>query len=506
MRRFSVAALLVLFIGQSSGVVLAGTSGLVREHASSSALGAPLTTVASVNRVEPASPMVRHTPLPRRPMANYADPGRYARLVPKPHALPKEEHVTRPIDLTKLRRARFMERQISPHALGVKRLQMNLSGASLGPQGASLTTPVTGLLPWWSYESHTIPGLGLAMVNLSTLNFLIAESDLDISAGELDLSFQRLYNSESKHNATNDDGSTPSVFGNRWTNNLDVHLGWSSTGQNTGIISVYTADGARDDYACEIDIVETCTSQMPGIYDLLGTTNVSGGVACQIQWTQKSGVTYTFNAPYAACGNGAGSYGRLTRVYGRNQSYYLKLVYSWSPNDSNPGNLSQIAVTHQPDGTQLTLIFGQIANTNITELMSISRPDGQTLNYHYSSGGELVDVDKPGNNPILPSGGHLPKTFLDGNPIATGNLPETYDIESPGMMEVCGPRATISIIMTKGNPTDGACVDFDYVNHQLSDWYTRGVLNPTPDDSVVSLPLQSGPSQGFVQWNDTTFF
>ena len=122
-----------------------------------------------------------------------------------------------------------------------------------------------------------------------------------------------MYNSESEHDANNDDGSTPSVFGNRWTNNLDVHLAWVSTGENTGTVSVYTADGARDDYSCEINVSETCTNDTTGDYDLLGTTDVTSGTACQFQWTLKSGISYMFNAPYAACGNGAGEMGASLR-------------------------------------------------------------------------------------------------------------------------------------------------------------------------------------------------
>jgi YD repeat-containing protein len=488
-----------LLVGQSLGSATAADTPAV---ASQTRLQArvPRATVASVDTSDSPHPRVHHAPVPRRPLPDYAARKRYAALVPKAHGLAKAEHVALPIDLTSLHHVGSWKK------LGGARIGM-LSGASQSAGPAALPASVTGIWPWWTYQTRTIPGVGTALVNVVNLNFLIVEQDVSIPTGEVDLAFGRTYNSESLHDANNDDNSTPSVFGNRWTNNLDVHLGWSSTGQNTGIVSIYTADGARDDYSCEIDIVETCTSQTTGVYELLGTADLSGGVACQFQWTKKSGVSYVFNAPYAACGNGQGSYGRLLRIYGRNDNFYLNLAYTWSPNDSSAENISQITVTHQPDGKQLTLTFAQIAGTSITELSTITTPDGETVNYHYTNTGDLDEIDKPGNNPVIFGGQPLPTHFLDGNPIATGNLPETYDIENPGLMEVCGPRAAISIIDTyPNNPTDGACVDFDYNNHLLSDWWTRGVLNPTPGDNVSPSPIQTGVNTGFVQWDDTTFF
>ncbi len=414
----------------------------------------------------------------------------------------------RPIDLVKLRREERNEHRAAQGEVTTFRPRTKLGMHRMGK--AALTPSATGILPWWTYEARSIPGVGQAMVNIANLNFLIEANDLDIPAGGLDLAFRRIYNSQSGHDAINTDGSTPSVFGNRWTNNLDVHLGWSSTGQNTGTVSVYTGDGARDDYSCTINTVATCTSLTPGVYEILATTQLGGnGIACQLQWTKKSGTSYMFDAPYSNCtSNQAGYYGRLLAIYGRNTNFYINLAYSWSPDASNPENLATIVATHQPDGAQLTMTFGQIAGSSppITELMSITLPDNETVNYHYSSNGEVDDVDKPGNTPVL-ANETMPTSFLDGAPIARGNLPETYDIGPPGLMEVCGPRATISNIDTSGHPTDGACVDFDYSSHQLSDWYTRGVLNPTPQDNVLSpSAIQSGENTGFVQWDDTDFF
>ncbi|HEY1868302.1 MAG TPA: DUF6531 domain-containing protein, partial [Candidatus Cybelea sp.] len=192
------------------------------------------------------------------------------------------------------------------------------------PHPLALQPSVTGILPWWTYQTRSIPGIGVAMVNVANLNFLLAATDVDIAAGELDLAFRRVYNSQSQHNKNNDDGSGPSVYGNRWTNNLDVRLGWSPAGGNTGTVSVYTADGARDDYSCDVASTTACTAPT-GVHDLLAPTEIgSGGVACQFQWTLQSGVSYIFNAPYQGCGFGAGSYGKLQRIWGRNTSFFLR--------------------------------------------------------------------------------------------------------------------------------------------------------------------------------------
>jgi YD repeat-containing protein len=353
--------------------------------------------------------------------------------------------------------------------------------------------------------------VGVGIANVVNLNFLVQANDVNIPLGELDLAFTRTYNVQSQHNFNNDDGSTPSVFGNKWTNNLDVHLGWQGTG-STGTVSVYTADGARDDYTCTITQVGLCTSNTPGVYDLLATTQLKNGYACQIQWTKKSGVSYIFDAPYQQCtSNDPGYYGRLLAIYGRNTNFSIQLSYSWSPNDESPENIAGITATHEPDGAQLTLTFATVAGSSpaITELMSITRPDLGTNNYHYDTNGNLTGVDKPGNNPVLPAGEDPATSFAPGVPIPSGNLPETYDVsvQQSAVLEVCGPRAATGMLPPNTAPVEGACIDFESSNKLLSAWWTRGVLNPKPDDGVLTpSPIQSGLSSGFVTWNDTAYF
>lgn len=456
-----------------------------------------------------AVPRTRATAVPQFSLPNYRDRNRYARLISKPDGETRRKQIFGPIDPLKIRRPELAR----AGALKDRSLQVlgRRGPRTVGGTGhLSLPTQTTGIWPWWTYTKRSVPGMGLAQVNISTYNMLLQVSDVNVPTAGVTLSFDRVYNSQSKHDANNDDGSTPSVFGNRWTNNLDVHLGWSPTTSNTGTVSVYTADGARDDYTCQIKVSAQCSSDTTGVYDILATTDVSsagGGVACELQWTRKNGVSYVFNAPYSACTlNEAGEYGRLLAIYGRNALFSVQLAYSWSPNASSSENLTKIVATHEPDGAQLVLKFGAIASTAITELMSVKRPDGEFIDYQYNASGDLIGIDKPGNNPVLTSGETLPTEWSNGSSIPAGNVPEVYDIRTSHISEACGPRAAIALIDFPSNPPDGACINFDYQNAgQLTDWYTEGILNPTPLDGVTNSPIQSGPSTQFMQWNVTNF-
>ena len=63
------------------------------------------------------------------------------------------------------------------------------------------------------------------------------------------------------------------------------------------------------------------------VYDILATTQVTNGYACELQWTKKSGTTYIFDAPYQQCAsNHQGYWGKLLAIYGRNQNFYVELT------------------------------------------------------------------------------------------------------------------------------------------------------------------------------------
>jgi YD repeat-containing protein len=512
MRRNVAGLLFLVLIGLGSVAAFARTKDRIGPNLGDlrGVVAAATSDQTSAQTRLPIHPIIHRARAPQRPRPDYANPARYATLIAKPHMPLVAEPLTPPIDLVKLRK---IQRREFPKSPQLRLLVSRAQGKRGQRAGASLTPATTGLLRWWTYDSRTVPGIGEALVNVANLNFLIVANDMDIPKGDLHLAFRRVYNSQSQHDKGNDDNSTPSVFGNKWTNNYDAHLGWTQIDQNDGTVSVYTGDGSREDFECAINGTSLCVSQTTGAQDSLAAITLSGNVACQFQWTKKSGVAYIFTAPYQACGKLPGAYGRLVEICGRNISTYVTLSYSWAPDASSPENISQIVVTHHPDLATLTMNFGQIKNTSITELTSIVMPDNSPQNpdvidYKYNVSGGLNGVDKPDGDPVLPVQETLPTTWPDGQNIPAGNLPETYDIEAAGLLEACGPRAAIGSLPPNGSPTDGACVDFDYVSNtnELVDWWTRGVLNPYPEDDVSYSNIQSGPNTGFVQWDDTTFF
>jgi YD repeat-containing protein len=474
--------------------------------------GALLTSLYNVIADVTFAPAVRKTQIPARLMPDYADASRYVKLIPKGPVEVRDLKPPRPFDLVKLQREQRGRVVVLHTPLKSTASQLRVRRRLAIPH--SLQPSTTGIMPWWTYQVQKVPGLGQAMANVTNLNVLIEATDVDVPFGGLDLAFRRVYNSQSTHDANGDDGSTPSVFGNKWTNTLDTHIGWSSAGSNTGIVSVYTPDGAREDYSCEINVQATCTSETPGVYDLLATGQPvvsGGGVACWFQWTKKTGTTYLFFAPYKACtSNPAGYYGKLWAIYARNESFSVDLTYGWTNNDaSNPENIATIRATHFPDGGRLTLTFGQIAGSaKITELMSMARPDMKTtIDYQYDALGNLVGVDKPGDNPVLQTNESVPTTWGNGTTIPAGNLPEVYDIGKAGNIDqACGPRGAITSMRqnTSNDKADGACFDFDYTSGQLADWYTEGVLDPTPRDNVSPSPIQANET-GWQPWFEATF-
>ncbi len=237
--RWHISATLALVLavqGSGSAVARSDPQGLGPEIVA--AASGPKRSV-SHRRKQFVQPKINHTPVPRRPFPDYSSPLRYSKLIPKPDGFVRKWAAIHPVDLTKLQRVN--SKTIRAHTNKASQSTVNnalRAAAQFDKRVASpsLTTSATGVLPWWPYASRLIPGLGVAMANVTNLNFLLAESDVAIPGGELGLNFTRIYNSESQHDWQNDDDSTPSVFGNRWTNNLDVHLGWVSTGLVTGTI------------------------------------------------------------------------------------------------------------------------------------------------------------------------------------------------------------------------------------------------------------------------------
>ena len=311
-------------------------------------------------------------------------------------------------------------------------------------------------------------------------NLVVQVGDLDVSERGLDLSFARTYNSQSRHDGNNDDGSTPSVFGNGWTNTYDAHLAYSST---YNVISVYDVDGARYDYSANGN---GGWVPPPGQFAQLTYDG-----SCGYNWTQTDGSNYHFEAPMAqpsGCSEQipGGLQGRLIAVSGRNANNNVTLSYSWSagdPNGDNPEDLSQIVVTHSDDQA-LTLDFGPVNGSGPTELASITRPDGQEITYSYDSTGDLTEVSRPGNN--------VAATLSEEYTYTPGSYP--YLLE-----DVLSPRYVFS------SGSDGAQTTFcfdstaDCQNSPAGREVTAIIdvanVNPTPSDGM-NTPLQSTATYG----------
>jgi len=360
------------------------------------------------------------------------------------------------------------------------------------PSGLSLST--TGINHYWTYEEEPLPGIGKAMVNVGNGNMVVQVDDLDIPERGIDLAFQRTYNSQSQHDASDTDGSTPSVFGNGWTNTFDAHLAYNAT---YNVISVYDIDGARYDFCANGQGQwNACTSAGTNNYTALTS---DGG--CGYYWTKKTGTAYYFEAPNqpSTCGTqiAAGLSGRILEIQGRNINNALTFTYSWvNGDDTNPENLAQIVVSHS-DGQSVTLTFGLLNGTGPDELASISRPDGSTISYEYDSTGDLTEVDRPGNSTTASQTCSNTNTYC---------IPEAYTYTSGYLLWTANsPRYTVSYRANNDNPLEGDTVYFAYDGgRRISSLTDYGVMNFVPNDGSNALLQPSEPS-GFQSWFTETF-
>ncbi|MBV9719277.1 MAG: hypothetical protein JOZ77_08155 [Candidatus Eremiobacteraeota bacterium] len=367
-----------------------------------------------------------------------------------------------------------------------------LSPAGRGNNPMTSLTATTGIEPWWTYEERAIPGIGKAMVNVGTGNLIVSAMDVDVPEQGIDLAFQRVYNSQSLHDYNGDDGGDPAIFGNRWTNSFDASIVYNSIA-NT--ITVYDIDGA----AC----VYTSNGQgswLPctGEYATLAPTDDTD---CNYVWTKTNGTEYQFHADVsgAGCSIPQAKKGQLQQIIARNQINSINFVYSYNGQGKNSEDVTEIDADHS-DGDSIIMKFGIVPGTSINELATITKSDGATLQYLYDSSGNLLEVDKPGNN----SAQTIP------NPPASlpqGDVPETYAY-GPGtstLQEACGPRCTVAMWNNPNNPKDGGALLFTSNSSlQLTSWQFDGVLNFTPSDGMSTI-LQSGYSTGFIAWFTANF-
>jgi YD repeat-containing protein len=349
--------------------------------------------------------------------------------------------------------------------------------------------PTTGIEHWWTYEERAIPGIGKAMLNVGTGNLVVAAMDVDVHEQGIDLAFQRVYNLQSLHDYNGDDGGDSAIFGNRWTNNFDANIIYNSDGTMT----VYDIDGTGCVYTPSGGSWVPCT----GEYATLAPTD---GSDCTYAWTKTNGTVYWFHSDQtgSGCGIQLAKKGHLQEIIARNNVNSISFAYSYAGSGHGAEDVSEIDANHS-DGHSLVMKFGPIPGTNINELATITMPDGHAeLQYSYDTSGNLLEVDKPGNNSAtsVPSGHGVPQ----------GDAPETYAYATgtSSLQEACGPRCTVAMWNNPSSPTDGSALLFTVSSLQLTKWQVDGVLNFTPSDGL-SEPLHPGQTITWQNWYTAYF-
>ncbi|MHB8415771.1 MAG: DUF6531 domain-containing protein, partial [Acidiferrobacteraceae bacterium] len=437
MRRVVAGLLLALFLAQTSGAAsaasaprapgmplwasIAATLLPLERGLQSSVIVALLTgTVDRWSAMHAPAPAFTHI-VPRPSRAPQAHDYRYEQRIFRSGEVvqPRGMRATVPSPRNALRDPRAMRRSApaANHVLS----QAVRSTPSLVSTQSTVTNnaSVTGINRWWTYEEGGLPGVGRFMVNVGNGNLLVQADDVDVKERGIDLAFQRTYNSMSQHDYANTDQSTPSVFGNGWTNTFDAHIASYNSDQT---LSVYDIDGARYDYTSNGSGGWTPPAGMQG-------TSLTWDGGCGYYWTKKTGTVYYFWAPnYSGCA-GAGTAddgynGRLYMIYARNHNSWIRFNYAWlNGNASSIANLTQMSAVHA-DGQALTLNFALVSGYN--ELASITRPDGAVITYYYDTTGDLTEVDRPGNN-------------------AAAALPQTYAYQGTHqVVDVASPRYVLS--------------------------------------------------------------
>lgn len=451
----------------------------------------------------------RHDDQPKRD-GNFHELVRYPRVAPDLHLHPRDERFAREYHQWIQRRSRESGKN-SRSAYGFTAHGKVHASAVGYPNNVVPADAGAGFNPWWAFEERAIPGVGKAMVNLATGNLLVQATDVDIPERGINLSFQRTWNSQSLHDAVldsygqwaSDDGGGPAVEGNFWTSTFDAHLTFSVDDQSRNVVSVYDSDGARYDY--RFDPSEQQWIAPPGQHAVLETDQYDT-TSCSFWWQKKDGTTYWFYSPTYqniqngtgdSCGLTTGHIGKLYEIFGRNQNNNVQLDYTFYNNDpSSDENLKTVVATHS-NQQKLVLSYGPTKG-GYNELLSITRPDNAKITYDYDGSGNLIEVDKPGNNAVVPTVSDWP----NGAP-PTGDLPEYYDLSEAGtggVDKVCGPRATITSY-AYGNPREGSCISFELnSSNQLMEWQTNAILNinpGAPDNTGFIDPNQDGAWHAF---------
>ncbi len=401
----------------------------------------------------------------------------------------------------------------APVSVRVPATMRGVATRVLTPQSVTLgAVSATGEKPWWTFEGSAVPGVGPAEINVANQNLFLQSTDLRMTHRWATIEFTRVYNSLSQHDFAGTDGSQPSNYGNGWTNNLDAHVAVNS-GQNGNFgISVYAGDGARYDYL-PTDSTETVFTPPPGQHATLTTDSTH----CNYYWNLRSGTTLQFHTPVtdrtkpcAVTPRFGGQGGRLVTVYGRNQRSQIGLNYSWDGGiASSAATLNQITMVVDGVTTAATLTFANFGSVDSNGtacspvkatrlLQTLAWMDGTVTTYKYDCAGNLVEVDKPSNQPGAPcaSGGsgcseeryaydvnHFMTAAAGGKWSAGLSDPTNLTTGSKGSYVVMTPVAGTAAIATLAHV---------------------GEINPTIADGISSGPVQPSMPTGNVTYRTAT--
>jgi YD repeat-containing protein len=370
------------------------------------------------------------------------------------------------------------------------------------PAPKQVSLSAAGSASWWNYKSGTLPGVGTYQVNTASDNLMTQATDMSIPNKGVDLTFTRTYNSQSRHDYANTDGSGQDNYGNGWTNTYDAHLAFNTGNKYGRGITVYDSTGTPYEYMPDGSGHWIAPA---GVYTQL--THISN---CTYAWTDKTGESYIFYTPEvteASCAPYMGSMpaynGKLAALYGRNQNTYLQLAYYWDGNGpKTSSNLQRITITTEA-GQSAQLNFADFSGRRL--LASLVYPDGTTtITYGYDVHGDLVEADLPANSSPPPSNRRyplgIPRIGPEGVQCVDWTSSQscretayTYTSGASGyeLAGVSGPRWMDS------DGSDGGFVTFAYNDSgQLTTINHVGLMNPTGDetDGLDNNPFQFGIS------------
>ena len=324
----------------------------------------------------------------------------------------------------------------------------------------------TGMYPWWSFEAQAaFSAMGNANVNVANGNLVLTTTDIGVPHVGIDLLLARTYNSMSQYDVNGTDGSQPTIFGNGWTSNLDVHMALNAAGG----VTIYDAVGTRWDYNPDAD---GNWVKPAGQYAALWY-NASNQ---EYYWTLKDGITYQFRSP--TCTVAASVCGRIHYIYGRNNNTYLHFSYGFSSPDFSFASMTSVTVATET-GQNLYLYVNPI---NGHPLVTSVVPNSQSINqvrFDYDNAGNLTLFTEAPNNDA-------------------GTTPTIGYSYYPGGSQL---QYVTSPLYANGH---GAYIGFQYSTGAVSEVDLYGEVNPSSFDGVTSGPIQSGP-QGVYLYEATQY-